>query len=141
MNSSLITSTYLVGDNMTLADATAIASLSQLILTLPKLLQGIEFHKSLPHLMRWFLTCLHDPKITIVLGNETLKSFQSLISAAPPLVQAGISSNLKTSSSCTPAEAKVKANQAASALSAGSKFQYKNEVEGTPSLNFKYTLK
>lgn len=137
MNSTLLNFTYLVGDTLTLADASAVASLSQVIMKVPKLLQGFQFNKSLPCLMRWFLTCLHNPKISIVLGSDVLKQF-NIIASTPAVVSAAVVSG----KSCTPAEAKVKSKASgSSSLSSAAKFVYKNEVEGTPELKFKYTLK
>lgn len=137
MNNALIHSTFLVGNTISLADASAVSAVAQLVLSASKLLQGCQFSKSFPHVTRWFLTCIHHPSVFVVLGDEPLKKFTSLSSAPAPL-KAAVSG--KTSSS-TPAAVASSSSLSAAAGGSVKKFEYKNEVEGTPTLKFKYTLK
>jgi asparaginyl-tRNA synthetase len=142
MNSSLVSSTFLVGDQFTLADASALAAVSQLVTEIPELLQGTPMNKALPHVMRWFLTCAHHPSVSVVLGEEPVKKFNA-ISSTPPVQQLNVPSSGGGASSLSAASkpetgGKTSKAKPAAPAAGGKKIEYTNSVEGTPALELRF---
>lgn len=68
LEATLTSSTYLVGDKISLAD---IVVASALVYPM-KLLMDAKFRSPFPNTMRWFMTCVNQPEFKAVIGEVVL---------------------------------------------------------------------
>ncbi|RYH14964.1 glutathione S-transferase family protein [archaeon] len=84
LNSHLADKTYLVGEQVTLADITVASTLVYPF----KFVADASFRGQFPHVVRWFLTCVNQPQFQsvvgqVVLADKELGASEGAVAAAP----------------------------------------------------------
>ena len=78
LEAALVDKTFLVGDKITLADITVASALVYPM----KLLFTPDFRAQFPCVMRWFMTCVHQPEFIPVIGEVVLAKVETKAPAA-----------------------------------------------------------
>jgi elongation factor 1-gamma len=79
LDAHLLTKTFLVGEQMSLADITVASALVYPM----KLLMDAKFRKPYPNVCRWFDTCVNQPEFKAVIGDVALCAKELLPTSAP----------------------------------------------------------
>jgi len=135
LNSALVGATYLASPKAskpTLADAAAIAVVAEVITSKPNLLQGAQLPKSMPHLVRWFMTCASSSAFSAVLGPKPVDAMRKLLGDKGAPVKVGVSAKGKAEAGKEAAAGKAAPGTKAPAVG------LKAVTADVPALNLKF---